>query len=63
MEEYLIVSCNFRVPIDVIIAGQHVIGLVEQPDEKDRVLIAGQWYPIAAIMRSTPAEQIGEHYK
>jgi len=49
MEEYLIVSCNFHCLVDVIIAGHHVTGLVEQLDEDDRVLIAGQWYSIGEV--------------
>ncbi len=49
MEEYLIVSYNFECPVDVVIAGQHIIGLVEQLDEDDRVMISGKWYPIGEV--------------
>jgi len=59
LEEYLIVSCNFHFPVDVIISGQHISGHVEQLDEDDRVLIAGKWYPIAAIKRPSQSEEIG----
>ncbi len=49
MEELLIVSHNFNCHVDVIIAGKRIIGLVEQLDEDDRVLISGKWYPIEEV--------------
>jgi len=48
VEEFLTLSCNFRIPVDVIVAGQHVVGKVEDIDD-DRALIAGKWYPIGEI--------------
>lgn len=49
MLEYLIVSFNFQRPVRVIVSGRRIRGLVEQLDEDDRVLIAGQWYPIEEV--------------
>lgn len=49
MEEYLIVSCNFHCPVDVLVSGQRITGHVEQLDEDDRVLIGGKWYPIEEV--------------
>jgi len=49
VEELLIVSHNFNCHVDVIIAGKRIIGLVEQLDEDDRVLISGKWYPIEEV--------------
>jgi len=47
MEEFLTVSCNFKIAVDVIIAGQHVVGKVEKLELDDgRAQIDGKWYPI-----------------
>jgi len=45
MEEFLTLSCNFKIPVDVMIAGRHVVGKVDDIDD-DRAMIAGKWYPI-----------------
>lgn len=59
LEKYLVVSCNFHCRVDVVIAGQHITGQVEQLGEDDRVMIGGKWYPIAAIKRPSQTEEIG----
>jgi len=47
MEEFLTVSHNFKIPVDVIIVGQHIVGKVEKMELDDgRAKIAGKWYPI-----------------
>jgi len=46
VEEYLIIAHNFKVPVDVILSGRHVIGMVEKIDEYGRVKIKGRWYPM-----------------
>lgn len=49
MEEYLIIAHNFKIPVDVILAGRHVTGIVEEIDEDGRVKIKGRWYPMVRL--------------
>lgn len=48
MEELLTLSCNFGLPIGLIVSGTPITGIVEEIDE-DRVRLSGEWYPIAEI--------------
>jgi len=53
LEEFLIVSHNFQCPVEVVVEGRHISGLVEQLDEEN-VLIAGQWYLIEEVHYASP---------
>ncbi|MFC5468396.1 hypothetical protein ACFPPD_06665 [Cohnella suwonensis] len=50
VEEYVMISHNFKLLIGVIINDRTVTGMVEQIDEDDRFLLSGEWYRLQDIV-------------
>ncbi|RED54816.1 hypothetical protein [Cohnella lupini] len=48
MEELLTLSYNFGEPIDVLINGHNVTGIVEDLDEQ-QVKLSGEWYQLRDV--------------
>ncbi|XID91021.1 hypothetical protein ACF3MZ_21215 [Paenibacillaceae bacterium WGS1546] len=48
MEELLTLSCNFGLPIGLLVGNQHMTAVVEEIDD-DRVRLAGEWYPLREV--------------
>lgn len=49
IEEIITLSLNFREPIGIIVDAKEINGVIEDMDELDRVLLAGEWYRLQDI--------------